>query len=91
MILGEMHKDRYTNSYMLHKNGSSPRLPNMATYRRVSCVLFVAVFLRVFSAQSQQVQYLNANSITAGFATGGTLFNAADTATYTDSLSSLLY
>ena len=90
MILGEMQKDRYTNSYIPKKNGSSPRLPNMATYTRVSCVLFVAVFLRVFSAHAQQLQYLNANSITAGFATGGTIFNGADTATYTNSLSSLL-
>src|SRR5579863_1094874 len=52
--------------------------------------LVVLLFPWSNRTKAQGVEYLNTGSIKAGFSTGGTLFNAADTATCTDSLSSLL-
>ena len=80
---------RYT--YLRGQNTTiTPQCGNVATYVRDICVLFVAIFFWPTKITCQQIQYLNPHSISAGFATGGTLFSAADTATYTDSMSSLL-
>ena len=77
--------------HLIHKDTTIiPWSENVVTCARIVCIVFVAMFLGPAKITCQQVQYLNPNSIRAGFATGGTLFNAADTAVYPDTLSSLL-